>query len=288
MSARDEMVLAAVDGKPTSSTGWRRGACPFCPTKLGKEDRKDCLGVHNGGGWHCFRCGTKGRLKSGEVSDDELFAGSDEDWTTGEPESFELLFDEEGMSALSLERPRDYLTKTRKLDARVLRRARVGYCSSGRYKNRIVIPIFRPGDARWRGFVTRIVPPATAKAAYLYAKDMPRGTFLYNEEVLGEETDAPAIVVEGCLDALALWPDGVAVLGKTSGDQVDILAAARRPIAVAFDPDVSENDGAILANVLRTKGRSAGFVRLPSGCDPDEVDADWLRAEARERIEREL
>ena len=282
MSERDDLVSSAVEGKPQSVSGWRRGPCPFCLLKLGKEDRKNCLGVHASGAFHCFRCAVRGRLSNVELPDDEVFDGADDDWTTGEPESFEPIYSGEGLDALCLEPARAYLEK-RKIPPRALRWSRVGFCFSGRYRNRVVFPVLRAGDARWRGFVARSILKG-AERPYLYAKDMPRGTYFYGEEFLAEDTATPIVVVEGVIDALALWPDAVAVLGKPSEAQVQKLLAAPRPIAVAFDPD-AYGEAQALVSELRIKGQRAGAVRLPLGHDPDEVAPEWLRAEALKSLE---
>jgi DNA primase len=106
---------------------------------------------------------------------------------------------------------------------------------------------------------------------------------MFNHATLLKETDTPAIIVEGVFDAIAFWPDAVAVLGKPTPAQVYALASARRPIAVVLDGDAWE-EGEMLALKLRFEGQRAGSVHLPPRVDPDEVDRDWLRAEARSSL----
>jgi hypothetical protein len=131
---------------------------------------------------------------------------------------------------------------------------------------------------------------------YLCARGSWRGQSIYNHAALLEQTDDPAIVVEGVIDAISVWPCGVALLGLSGGtrdgagrvasrgmptvEQVDALSLARRPLAVVLDGDAWE-EGEATALQLRLLGARAGYVRLPPRTDPDEVPASWLLEEAR-------
>jgi DNA primase len=90
-------------------------------------------------------------------------------------------------------------------------------------------------------------------------------------------------VVEGVFDALALWPDAVAVLGKPSDQQVDALINAKRPVVIVLDGD-AWLEGKWLAARLCLRGKRAGHIRLPPGVDPDEVDRKELEQQAMEAL----
>ena len=108
---------------------------------------------------------------------------------------------------------------------------------------------------------------------------------MFNEAALAEVTDEPALVVEGPFDALAYWPQAVAVLGKPTEPQMLTLLRAVRPVVVVLDGDAWQ-EAEMLAWRLRFEGQRAGWVRLPPMVDPDEVDPAWLREEARRAITR--
>jgi DNA primase len=142
----------------------------------------------------------------------------------------------------------------------------------------VVVPILSP-DGEWLGHVGRSWQK-DAELPYLYGKGLQRRETLYNAAALNVQTDKPVMVVEGVLDALALWPDAVAVLGKPSEPQIWALADAARPVAVVLDGD-AWSEGEALAMTLRLEGQRAGSVRLPPKTDPDEVDRGWLDEEVR-------
>jgi DNA primase len=107
---------------------------------------------------------------------------------------------------------------------------------------------------------------------------MARGEIVYNVRAawLGE---APLFIVEGAFDALALWPDGLALLGKPSPPQIELLVECSRPVVVVLDGDAWE-EGWALAQRIRFRGKRAGSIRLPPCTDPDEVPRQWLDEEA--------
>ena len=84
-------------------------------------------------------------------------------------------------------------------------------------------------------------------------------------------------VVEGVFDAIPMWPDGIAALGKVTGEQFTLLCASRRPVVFIPDGDAwRAGDGLMLA--LRAAGVDAGCIRLPPRVDPDEIPVGTLRA----------
>lgn len=149
-----------------------------------------------------------------------------------------------------------------------------GAAVGSRYAGRLIVPI-RDAVGRWLGWVGRDFT-GTAKQPYLYPPGMSRGEVFFNEAALGLCTDAPVAVVEGVFDAVHLWPDAVAVLGKPSGSQVQKLVNAPRPIAVVLDGD-AWIEGEALAWQLRLQEQRAGSVRLPAKIDPDEIMPAVLR-----------
>jgi DNA primase len=198
----------------------------------------------------------------------------------GPPESFLPLFEEPGRSALVTEDARAYLL-ARGLGPAKWGAAGIGACTSGLYAGRVVVPVLAP-SGEWLGFVGRAWTKK-ADMPYRNARGMKRVDLLYNEATLGAASDDPVIVVEGVFDALHVWPDGVAVLGKPSAGQVAKLACCRRPIAVVLDGDAWA-EGEALSLKLRLSGQRAGFVRLPPKIDPDEIPLEEIRAAARECI----
>ena len=163
--------------------------------------------------------------------------------------------------------------------------ARIGATLSGSFFGRVVVPIFGSDGETWLGWVGRAWVKK-AQVPYLYPKGMPRGLVMYRQHVLLEETDEPALCVEGVMDALcaATWPAGTAFLGHESPAQVQALIAAKRPVVQVPDGDAWEAGWALTMR-LRLEGQRAGCVRLPPRTDPDEV-GDVLRDAARRSLEQ--
>ena len=271
-----ELIVAALAGARNASGPNTRLTCPLCPVRHGKPDRKQSLSVNTlTGAYLCFRCHVAGYLPG------MSFAGAEstpiERPKMALPEGFEFLSGYKLRGSLAAQEARDYL-RNRGVCEDLWAAAKIGACLVGRYAGRVVVPIFdAQAESGIVGWVARSWIPT--EKPYLYPKGMQR--VLYNGSILQQETDEPAILVEGVFDALACWPSGVACLGKPSEEQFEMLLDACRPIAVVLDGDAHE-EGWAFAQRLRFYGKRAGCVRLPPAADPDEVDGAWLREQARE------
>jgi len=257
---------------------FRRGICLACEARTGKPDRRGSFSFNTSTGFYqCFKCGIVGRLDGFEhISFEDR---SKEDRPVMEaPEGFYELARGEGATAMSLDKAKEYLRGRGLKDEVLWREAHIGACISGFYNGRVVIPVLSP-DGDWLGFVARAWVKKH-QIPYLYPKGMERRDVLYNRKALFQQTEQPVFVVEGVLDALALWPDAVAILGKPSEPQVAALADAARPIAVCFDGD-AWREGEQLMMQLQLEGQRACNIRLPPKKDPDEVPRDWLETEAQ-------
>lgn len=278
----ERLVQAFLAKYRTSQSGWARGSCPFCVKRLGKPDRRGSFGVFSmTGRYNCFRCGASGRARlpgtAPEAADERVEEPSP--IAVRPPEGFVALSSEDGQEAHCLEPARRYI-ESRGVPAPLVEEIGIGACPTGRYSGRVVVPV-KDEDGQWLWWVGRAWRKQSEKP-YMYPAGA-RGDVMFNHATLLKETDTPAIIVEGVFDAIAFWPDAVAVLGKPTPAQVYALASARRPIAVVLDGDAWE-EGEMLALKLRFEGQRAGSVHLPPRVDPDEVDRDWLRAEARSSL----
>ncbi len=286
MSNRDEIVLNAVAGCRSTSSGWIRANCPWCELKIGKEDRKKCLGLHaETGKWHCYRCGSAGLVQN--LPDDVSSMIPEGGLVVRErvrielPEQFFHLYEDPGWSAESGDLPRDYL-RDRGIDDDLGADARLGACIRGRFGRRIVVPIYDVEGVELVGFSARSYYP-NAFLKYLYPEGMLRGEILYNHAALFVETDEPAFVVEGVFDTLALWPDAVGCLGKPSHAQVEAIIAAKRPIVALLDGD-AWREAEALSLRLRFEGKRAGYVRLAPTYDPATTDPAVTRRRGRDSL----
>lgn len=249
--------------------------------RVGTPDKHFSMGVNGSTGrFHCFRCAAWGYLSGDSaglpperVDDDGLaeeapYLGPPEDWTP--------LWAGDGATAEVLRPARDYLAR-RGVPALALEGARIGACLRGRQAGRIVVPVLAADGQTWKGWQARVwvSKPGPRTIKYVTAEGMDRYSTLFNEAALVEDTDTPALVVEGQFDALPYWPDVCALLGKPSEGQVEKMLAARRPLVVALDGD-AWLESEMLALRLRFDGAAASWVKLPPGEDPGSVQPAWL------------
>lgn len=276
------LAIAALPELRSSGSGWSRGPCPYCEA-AGHHDRKASFGVAPSGFFSCFRCGVRGFID--DRKRDPFF---DEKPTEverpkmGPPEGFAPIWEDEAWDAECFRSARKYLA-SRGVTREFAEEVGIGAVASGFYAQRVIIPVLGLAG-EWVGWVGRTWRKK-AELPYTYPKGVWRAESLYNHSALRVETDEPALVVEGCFDALALWPHGAAVLGKPSAWQVSALAEANRPVAIVMDGD-AWRVGQQLALQLLVRGRPAGSIVLPPGVDPDELERKHLMAAARECIGR--
>lgn len=280
----DQLVLDAIGGRRPNGKGLIRANCPFCPLVVGKTDRKQCLSLNMNGGWYkCYRCETSGRV--GDMPFDIETAAARKEAVEEEkepillPEGMVPLAFGEGKTSIMLNPARSYLAR-RKVSMEVVKAARIGACVRGPMQGRIVVPIYRAG--KLAGYVARIWKKKGEKP-YLYNRGFDRASTLYNEEALYRTSKNPVYVVEGVFDTFPFWPDAVAMLGKPSEAQIEMLLQARRPIAIVFDGD-AHLEGASLAMGLRVRGKTAISLKLAPGVDPDEIP-DEVRERARAALD---
>ncbi len=277
------LVASALQDARPSGRGWLRLFCPFCILKTGSPDKRRGLGLHSSTGfYHCFRCGTKGKLRNipDAMAGIPVEAEEAPPPPIDYPESFDFL---SRHSVLNREyRDAFAYLYGRNIGDDLIQAAWIGACTSGKYRKRVVVPITAPGSNLLVGWVSRAWYKES-QIPYLYPSGMDRKRILYNHDALFEETDIPVMVVEGVFDVLALWPNAVAVLGKPSEDQIEALCQARRPVSVVLDGDAWQ-EGWSLGLRLQFEGKLAGSVKLPPRIDPDEIPLDVLYRAAESSI----
>lgn len=284
-----DLILRAVAGARVGSGGRVRVRCPLCLIRTGKEDRRGAFSFDPTAGWFgCFKCGARGRLQGYEGRAIEPGVGKSQVPPPQRPEGWVPLWCDPGDTAMVTAPARRYLA-CRGIGPELIRAAHLGAALRGPHEGRVIIPVFAEDGEVWRGWSARAWVPRHP-LPYLYPGHMPRGEVLYNHAAIHRETDEPVLVVEGCFDALALWPDAVAVLGTYSAWQVEELATASRPVVVVLDGDAHES-GWALAQKLRILTLDqdpplpVGSVRLPPGKDPDQVPRAWLLEEAMDSLQ---
>ena len=171
-------------------------------------------------------------------------------------------------------------------------RERGGY--GERFRGRVIFPV---ADARGRicGFGGRAIDDVVPK--YLNSPESPvyrKSSLLYglHQAVPAIRKEGRVVVVEGYMDLIALWQQGirnvVATCGTSLGDgHARTLKRMSDAVILLFDGDVAGKRSAVRAGgPLYAAGVSPMVVFPPKGMDPD----DWAKAvpgqELAEKIER--
>lgn len=285
--------------RASGSSGWLRANCLACLDRAGKLDTKASFRMSTSSGFYeCMRCGLRGfvdgdydryvpeRVLSASERQAEEEARECREW----PGGFYLLEQEPALSSRTAQPARAFLDR-RGIDARKRAQARIGACllPGHRFYGRIIAPLFG-SDGSLCGYVGRSWEKRHP-LPYLYPKGMRRGAILHGAHLLHRKTDEPIVVVEGYFDALYLSDggDAVPVLGMPSEDQMTLMLEAERPVVFCLDGDAwltgyalaQRLNAAAIAQALPAR---FGALRLPPGCDPDELSPQDVFSAARDAV----
>jgi len=137
-----------------------------------------------------------------------------------------------------------YLQKRGVTKADILR-WKIGYCFSGEYRNRIIIPSFdEDGDCSY--FIAR----SYSGDSYKYKNPKASKDIVFNELFIDWNRDL--VLVEGVFDALVAG-NAVPILGSTLRPGSELLRKIVRndtPVFVALDPDAAEKERRIIKMLL--------------------------------------
>lgn len=264
---------------------WKRATCYSCVDSVGTKDRKKSFGYKTSSGQYiCHRCGVKGYDRKREAQElnynvDEVIV---EKSKIEPPEGYIPFSDKSMLIARSTEKARNYLM-SRGVPKETWLAAELGITTSGKHKNRIVVPVKGLND-EWLGWQARVWYK-TEGLKYINAAGMDRQNTLFNLKALHRDTEEVLLVVEGTFDALPYYPNACAVLGKPTRGQLRLLATVKRPVVFALDGD-AWLEGRAAYMTLKLYGKhNVGFVRIPPGEDPNTVDKGWLIDESNKSIE---
>ena len=122
---------------------------------------------------------------------------------------------------------------------------KIGYCFSGEYRNRIIIPSFdEEGDCSY--FIAR----SYTGDSYKYKNPRASKDIVFNELYIDWNKDL--VLVEGVFDALVAG-NAVPILGSTLRPGSDLLRKIVRndtPIYIALDPDAADKERRIIKMLL--------------------------------------
>jgi len=154
---------------------------------------------------------------------------------------------------------------------------RLGFCISGRYSRRIIVPVLGQ-EQELLSFVARDytgksdkkILAATAESGTHGVKD-----YVYNLHNAAKTEHL--LIAEGVFSAMSLGSRGVALFGKKASDQQIALIMLAKPkrITICLDPDAYDKSLA-LARQLANHFNDIRVASFPEGEDPNSLDKSLL------------
>lgn len=257
--------------------------CPLCgDSKKSSRKKRFHLDWHNGNpGYHCFNCGRTGSfLKlyvaikgvSEAQAKKELFKYDSErikksltrekpkEEKPAELKSYNYILDScmsEDSKSIRSGYLRGVIASFRR-ERQIPSEYKLYYCFEGRYKNRIIVPVFKGNDIIY--FQGRRMPGSSLEPKYLNPSTE-KQIIIHNEEHF--DRDKYIIVTEGLIDAFMIGDQGTSCLGKEiSSPFLEILfSLTDKGVIIALDND--EDGGKSLNKFLEKneyKGRCRYFL----------------------------
>jgi DNA primase len=140
---------------------------------------------------------------------------------------------------------RNYL-KSRGITDEQIIKWKIGYCFSGEYRNRIVVPSFND-DGNVSYFVARSYNGDT----YKYKNPRASKNIVFNELYVNWSEDL--ILVEGVFDAINAG-NSVPILGstlRTDSSLIKKIVYNDTPVYIALDPDAAEKERKVIKTLLK-------------------------------------
>jgi|TARA_R100000030_G_scaffold16647_1_gene11142 DNA primase len=154
--------------------------------------------------------------------------------------------------------------KKRKIDKKTILRYNIGYCESGLYENRIVVPSY-DSDGNLNYFIARNIFDGGMKY-----KNPP-----VSKDVVGFDLfinwDEPIVLCEGVFDAIAVRRNAIPLFGKTIPKSVmkKIFEKRVERIYILLDSDAYW-DSIEMTDILMRNGIDVNFIKLEEK-DPSEI-----------------
>ena len=192
-------------------------------------------------------------------------------------EKFELFKEEEEISPQRIELPQEFKTLTgtitpadlrafsylqnRGLNKNDILRYKIGYCSEGEFKGRIIIPSFD-----YHGYVNYFIARSFNDHWMRYKNPNASRNIIFNE--LNIDWDSDVVLVEGVFDAIFAG-NAVALLGSTLREESRLFQHIIKndsSVFIALDPD-AEKKAMKIARTLLDYDVEVWKIDMPEGSD---------------------
>lgn len=172
----------------------------------------------------------------------------------------------------------NYLVNIRLLTRDIILKYKLGFCLTGEYANRIIIPSYNEyGEVNF--FVSRSYKKS--KRPYLMPK-VNKGLFIFNDGFIN--WDSTIYLVEGVFDMLSLPINTIPLLGKNIQDALFYKLKRIKPnVVILLDPDAYKTAIDLFFKLISIYGGvedRVKIIKIPTKDDIDEIRRNY----GKERI----
>ena len=165
----------------------------------------------------------------------------------------------------------NYMVNERKISRDILLKYRLGFCTTGKYANRVIIPSYdKNGELNY--FVGRSYDPKEKKRKYLNPP-VDKDKIIFNEGLVN--WDSTVYLVEGAFEQLSFPVNIIPMLGKTLSATLFLKLQELKPdVVVLLDPDAYKNSVELyymLYTIYVGCEERVKIVKLPTQEDLDEL-----------------
>ena len=252
--------------------------CPFCNHRKPKLEINMATNEQGHNPWECWVCQTKGRsirslvrqLKTPKSIADSILKyvprGSQIDYQPLSivelPKEYQPLYSASTTSVIA-NLVRNYLYERGLTDNDFIKYG-IGYCTTGDYGGRVVIPSYTSS-----GTLNFYVARTYDGNYFKYKNPEASKDIIFFENLIN--WNAPIILCEGVFDAIAIRRNAIPILGKSVSNELykKIITSNVQDIYIALDTDA--RDKAIqIAEKFLNQGKRVFLVDLPDK-DPSEM-----------------
>jgi DNA primase len=252
--------------------------CPFCNHRKPKLEINMATNEEGKNFWECWVCQTRGRtirslltqLKTPREQAQDILKylpkGSQIEYKQLSiielPKEFQPLYNASTTSVIA-NLVRKYLYERGLTDNDFIKYG-IGYCTSGEYGGRVIIPSYSESN-QLNFFIAR----AYDGNYFKYKNPEASKDIIFFENLIN--WNAPIILCEGVFDAIAIRRNAIPILGKSISPSLykKLITSTVRDIYIALDTD-ARNNAIQIAEQLYNQGKRVFLISLTDK-DPSEM-----------------
>ena len=280
------LVNSVLGSGKRTARGNQAHSCPYCNHHKQKLEINYSQNKKGYNPWHCWVCDKKGtristlfkKVKASPEKFNELFKliGNEKEYKSDQsnnkilklPKEFKQFSDIttsniEGRRALS------YL-KNRGISNEDIAKYNLGYCTSGRYQNMIIIPSYDE-----KGHLNYFTGRSFEDEPYIKYRNPETSRDIIPFELF-INWDLPLVLCEGPFDAIAIKRNAIPLLGKNLQRNLlmKIVKSTVEKIYIALDSD-ARKQALKFAEKFMDEGKEVYLVEL-EGKDPSEMGFNYF------------